>query len=92
MHAVRQRIMLALADAQEPMPWDDPRVEQGRYTAKLSHLSARCRLSEADEGRMPSPIEPETLRYRESALSPLAPCYSLPSLMVCGSLCGGAAS
>ena len=28
---------------------------------------------------MPSPIEPETVRCRESALGPFAPCCSLPS-------------
>lgn len=41
-------MLLALLDADEAMPWDIRR-DQAIYTAKLAHVSARCRLSESDE-------------------------------------------
>ena len=47
-YAVRAKVVLSLSDADEPIPWD-MRADQAAYTAKLSHVSARCRLSEADE-------------------------------------------
>ena len=48
LHAIRQRIFIALKNAHIPMAWD-VRFEQASYVHKLGHISARCRLSEADE-------------------------------------------
>ena len=49
-HAVRARCMLALAESPTVVPWDI-RAEQAMYTSKLSHVSARCRLSQQEEIR-----------------------------------------
>ena len=47
-HAVRAKIMLTQADAPTVIPWD-VRQEQAFYASKLSHVSARCRLSDEEE-------------------------------------------
>jgi hypothetical protein len=47
-HACRLRITLAVADSPIECAWDE-RDEYGRYCEKVSHVSARCRLSADDE-------------------------------------------
>eukprot|EP00966_Prymnesium_polylepis_P135209 3125348-Prymnesium_polylepis.1 len=47
-HAVRAKVMLTQADAPTVIPWD-VRQEQAYYASKLSHVSARCRLSDEEE-------------------------------------------
>ena len=49
-HAVRVRVMLALAESPMLVPWD-LRRECALYILKLSHVSARCRLALAEESR-----------------------------------------
>ena len=49
-HALRVKVMLALADSPAYMPWD-VRHEQALYLSKLAHVSARCRLSLTEERR-----------------------------------------
>jgi hypothetical protein len=50
-HACRLRITLAVADSPIECAWDE-RDEYGRYCEKVSHVSARCRLSADDEAIM----------------------------------------
>ncbi|KAL1524752.1 hypothetical protein AB1Y20_019635 [Prymnesium parvum] len=47
-HAIRAKVMLTHADAPTVIPWDI-RQEQALYISKLSHISARCRLSDEEE-------------------------------------------
>ena len=47
-HACRLKISLAIADAPIITPWDD-RSEYGKYLLKLTHISARCRLTKEEE-------------------------------------------
>jgi hypothetical protein len=62
-HAVRVRVMLALAESRALMPWDIRR-EQALYVLKLSHVGARCRLSLHEELRALELCERQEAKYK----------------------------